>query len=265
MSRLSAFLLLAALGAASHAGQVESNDTANSSGVFGLEVTPGSIAACSAAETVVLAQPLPGGAFEACSFLEAANSVVSGPVAMTAGISVEFGDGFGILQSGSLSVAVDPSLSRLAFVADDTPSGESSYRASFRMRLDDLSLGVDQFGVLNGHSASGEKHFEALVKFDAGSAEYRLRLAAREDDGTIVETGSEEVKLPSGWNLIEIDFLAGFGSGHLLVSLNGVPFGGLTELANFNARIDTIRLGAADGLLETAAGSFDLDEFDSSR
>ena len=71
--------------------------------------------------------------------------------------------------------------------------------------------------------------------------EDRLLLAAREDDGTIVETPlGSEVMLPAGFNLIDLDWEAGAGTGHFRMSLNGVPFTTLESLDNDEARIDTV-------------------------
>ena len=142
-----------------------------------------------------------------------------------------------------------------------------TYSASFRLRLDDLTFGVsDEFPHFGGFSADGTRHFEVRLKRNQAMAENRLTLAAREDDGTLVETpGGEEVMLPAGYNLIEIDWSAGAGTGQVLVSLNGTPFGGLMNLDNALARIDRVSWGVIDGEVAATTGDLDVDDFSSSQ
>ena len=71
----------------------------------------------------------------------------------------------------------------------------------------------------------------------------------------------EEVMLPGGFNLIELDWLAGAGTGHFFVWLNGVPFGGLTSLDNDMARIDHVSWGVTDGNVAQTSGNLDIDDF----
>lgn len=252
---------------AAQAGSLDVNASAAFSGNFGLEVTPGS--ACVLPERVDLDSQIVIVDVDACSFLTAVDTVVSGggPVDFTAGISLAFGDGF-VVQSGTgFSAGLDSSLTRLAFVTDDSPAGLNSYKASFRLRLDDLNIGVgDKFPNLSGLSGDGITHFEVRLKRNVVPPENRLLLVAREDDGTIVETPfGQEVMLPAGFNLIEIDWMAGAGTGRLLVSVNGTPFGGLLGLINGQARIDRVRWGVTDGDVDATAGSLDQDDFSSTQ
>ena len=74
--------------------------------------------------------------------------------------------------------------------------------------------------------------------------------------------------LSTGWNLIEVDWKAGPGTGHLLVTLNGSTSTGLTDLDNDTRAIDSVRWGMVSSnsdLLMTTSGILYLDEFRSWR
>jgi len=262
-------LALSVWAAASSAGSLQVTNAAAAEGSFGLEVSPGS-ATCLAAERVDLDSTLLIGDVTACSFLTATATTVLTSLDFRAGVSITLGNGFQVNSGVNFGAILDSSLTRLAFVIDESPDGETTYKASFWLRLDDLNFGLDdEFANLVGLSGDGVAHFQVRLKhvlFPIPNGEDRLVLAAREDDGTIVTTaGSEEVMLPAGYNLIEIDWMAGSGSGHFRVSLNGSPFGGLEGLDNDEARIDSIRWGIADAEVDNSSGHLDQDDFSSSR
>jgi hypothetical protein len=87
-----------------------------------------------------------------------------------------------------------------------------------------------------------------------------LVLAAREDDGGYIET-AQGVVVPTGWNLVEVDWAA--GNGHLLVSINGGAQSGLDLLDNDLGRIDTVEWGLVGGTATTSSGSVQVDQFSS--
>jgi Ca2+-binding RTX toxin-like protein len=238
-------------------------------GNYGLEVTPGS-ATCLAAERVDLVTALLLGDVTACSFLTATDTTVLSSLDLRAGVSIALGNGFRVNPSVTFAAILDSSLTRLAYVVDRSPDAETSYKASFWLRLDDLNFGLDdEFVHLVGLSKDRVAHFQVSLKhmlFPIPNGEDRLVLNAREDSGTIITTaGTEEVMLPAGYNLVEIDWLAGAGTGHFRISLNGAPFGGLEGLDNDEARIDSIRWGIADAEVDNTTGHLDQDDFSSSR
>ncbi len=249
------------------AGSVTATADAAFSGSFGLEVEPGSTCFFEEREDLDGQSVLTD--VDACSFITAVDTTIDAAgVDFLAGISISFGNGFSVSSGASFTATLDSSLPRLAYVQDRTPNSESTYKASFRLRLDELDLLLSPtLTHLTGLSDDGTVHFEVRLKHVLLPApgEDRLVLSAREDNGTVLDTTGAEVMLPAGYNLIAIDWRAGDGTGRLVVSLNGVPFGGLTDLDNDEARIDTIRWGVTDGDVQLTGGFLEIDDFVSTR
>lgn len=248
---------------AARGGHLDVNASAAAEGFFGLEVTPGSL--CIGPERVDLASQIVIANVTACSFITAVNTIVTGTVQFNAGVDMAFGNGF---QTGNnFSALISPSLTRLAFVTDRTPNSEPSYKASFQLRLDDLAIDPnDKFPHFGGFSDDGTQHFAVLLKRNLLPPENRLLLQVREDNGTVSETPfGSEVMLPADFNTIELDWLAGGGTGHFRMSLNGVPFPSFESLDNDQARIDFVRWGIIDGNVDGTTGSLDQDDFDSTQ
>ncbi|MFQ5527605.1 MAG: 3-coathanger stack domain-containing protein [Thermoanaerobaculia bacterium] len=246
-------------------GTLNATNHAKFSGNFGLEAAPGS--ACGANETVELDNEPVIADVTACNFIRATNTTVTGTVDFTAGVRVSLGDGFETAAGADFSVGIDDTLTTLAFVTDGSPAGLATYKAAFRLSMDDISIPAigSSFVVhLAGFGNGGRRHFEVRLKRNVLPPEDRLVLAAREDDGTVVVMPfGQEVMLPAGFNLIEVDWRAGGGTGRFLISLNGVPFGGLVGLDNFQAQIDRVEWGITDGDVAAITGHLDMDDFSS--
>lgn len=258
-------LLLAALPSA--AGTLDVNGTAAAEGNFGLEVTPGS--SCVGPETLELDGEIVASDRTACSYLKAVDTTFAGDLDLTAGIALQFDDGTKFGDGGSVSLSIDDTLTRLAYLIDRRPNGETTYNATFQLRLDDADIpNGDQFVHFSGHSSEGTRPFEVRLKRSPLPApgENRLSLAAREDDGGVVVTDEvAEVMIPAGFHTVGIQWVAAAGSGSLSVSLDGISFGGLVGLDNGLARIDSVRWGVVDGEVEPITGSLDIDDFSSTR
>ena len=171
------------------AGTLTVTSDAAFGGGSGLEAAPGS--ACSSPETVELDSQFVIGDVTACSFIRATDTTVAGNVDFTAGIRVSLADGFQVATGADFSVRIDNTLTRLAFVTDRSPAGESTYKAAFRLRMDELNfplLGSAFVVHLAGFSNNGIRHFEVRLRHHLLMNEDRLLLAAREDDGTVVVT-----------------------------------------------------------------------------
>lgn len=146
-----------------------------------------------------------------------------------------------------------------------------SYAATFELRIDDLALNAlenNEIAHLVGRSDDGTAHFEVGLRraLLPAPGQNQLLLAAREDNGTVLETPSgEEIPLPDGYNTISIHWSAGPRVGQLLVSLNDAAFVGLMDLENGAARIDKVNWGIVGGEVSGASEHLDMDEFSSSR
>jgi len=255
--------LLATL--AAHGGTLQVKAAAKHTDVYGLEVALSGT--CASPDNVVVSAPAQiNGSFSACSTLEASGVEVSGAGAtFTAGSSVVLGEGFSVASGATFTAVLDPGLYRWASVRDDSPAGETNYRASFRLRVDDLVVADgDQLLHFAGYSNTGELQVGLSVKYNTALSENRLVLSAREDDGGLVETPfGSEVLLPAGWNHVEVDWIA--GGGFVRVFLDGVLFASLDGLDNDLSRIDSVKWGLVSGSASTTTGAVQVDDFYSSR
>lgn len=245
------------------AGFLEVNGGAADNGSFGLEVTVG--ASCASPDDQVVTGPSPiTGVFEGCNTLFASEGEVVSPGAtFQAGTSIALGENFATGPAADLAVILDSALiDGFSFVQDDTPAGETVYRARFGLNLDDTNLAdSDAFDLLVGSSANGDDHLRVVIKRNAVLMEDRLMLVAREDSGGLVDTSGFELMLPAGWNQIEIYWRADVAGGQFTVSLNNAAFVGLAGLDNDLARVDRVRLGVVDGSLGSSSGNLDIDDF----
>ncbi len=237
-------------------------------GVYGLRVDFGPD--CPLAHFLVLDAddgPLQG-LYEACRTISAEAVAVQGIGAtMRAGDLISFGEGFHVVSGTDLSVELDATLTGgPTYVEDRGPIEESVYSARFSARLDSLVLGGGEtVGVLIAYSALWEEIFRLVIQ-PAGGSGFELTLEARQDGGGMVQTPpGQEISVPAGWNLVEVEWLAGAGDGAFQVAINGGTLAGLTALDNAAWAIEAIRWGAVDGALFTATGSIELDTFSSNR
>ena len=203
------------------------------------------------------------GTFEACSSVRMVGVEVTGATQVRAGWAISLREGFG--ATAPLTATLDESLNPFAWLTDDRPYQESSYSAAFQLNLDPITMADgDRLVLLEG--SDGAVQLELYLLRDGVAMEHRLGLVARLDSGARVETtAAEEVAVPAGWHGVEVDWLAGAGTGHLLLSLDGGPAFGLTGLDNELGRIDQVRWGAVGGAVSGTTGSLWLDDFDSGR
>ena len=105
---------------------------------------------------------------------------------------------------------------------------------------------LDPASIDDSEAADGGDVFRLIVRRQAG--QNLLVLGARQDGGgEILTPAGEEVALPAGWNLVELEWRAGDGEGRLLVAVNQAPLAGLSDLANALAEIERFDWGAVGG------------------
>lgn len=245
------------------AGELRVTPSAAWVGTFGLEISMD----CDLADTVELgpAPPTVEGYYEACSI--SASQVVVGPsgAVLVGGSRISLGEGFAVPAGASLELGLDPAMG-VDFTSTTThsPNAESSYAARFYLRVDDLVLGeatrIDHF---NGYDGAGLPLFRLVLLYDSVSGRKAFELVASHDDGGVATVSP--LALASGWNEIAIDWSSGSGDGHFLVSVNGAPPFGVTGLSNPLARLDEIRWGAVDGILDGVGGALQVDDYSSWR
>jgi len=155
------------------------------------------------------------------------------------------------------------------YVQDDSPAGESHYRARFYFDPQGFDTGEAQ-----GHhrtrtfivfSQAPLRRVAAVVLKSQGGT-LSLGVRARLDDNSQADTPF--LTLAAGPHAIEIDLVRATGSatanGRLEFWLDGVSVSALTGLQNNRAVVDFVRLGALS-VKSGAAGTMYWDEFESRR
>lgn len=254
---------LAALAAAAPlaAAELEVHAAAAAVGAFGLDVTVGST--CSAPDEVTReAPPATVGDLEACRTLRVAGVEVVSAATFLAGETVVLGDGFSVADGASLTVVLDRQMPELfASVSTGAPIAERTFSARFQLRLDSLALAEgEEIEHLRALDGDGGDVFRVILRRQAG--QNLLVLGARQDGGgEILTPAGQEVALPAGWNLVELEWRAGAGDGQLLVAVNQAPAAGLTDLVNELAEVERFAWGAIDGAFDGSPGRLEVDGF----
>lgn len=230
-------------------------------GSFGLDVTLGS--SCSSPDEVTLdAPPTVAGDFEACQVLTAVGVEVAAAASFVAGDAVVLQDGFNVGGGATFSAITNALMpGEYAAIATEAPIAEQTFNARFHLRLDSLSLADgEEVDHLRALAADGTDLFRVILRRQSG--QNVLVLGARQDGGgEILTPPGQEVALPAGWNLIELDWRAGAADGRLLVSVNQAAFVGLANLDNGLAEIERFRWGAVDGSFSGSPGRLEVDGF----
>jgi hypothetical protein len=232
-------------------------------GLFGFEIPVG--ADCT--EDNVIVEPPPStisGTFTACLTLTARDvQAEAGELThLKAGNLIVLEDGFSVAAAASFIAELDPAIAEpFAYLQDGTPAAQPSYRASFYTNLDQLGLGlndeVEHFVALDGADVA-----QFIIRIISDGLGHALTMAAREDNGNLTELPlAAKIPLASGWNAIELEWIADDVAGQLLVSVNGGASSGLTALDTGMRRIETVRWGAASGIIDASSGRILQDEF----
>ena len=265
-------LLLAAGPAA--AGSLTVQAASKHAGNFGLKAAIGTCA--SMADLTVPAQDLSGTAtFEGCETLTTSGAVhvVSGSSTFRAGRTLSLANGFQVASGATFHGEIQPTISRAAFVQDESPTAEKTYWAEFYARFDSLSFSSgDVFDHFIGYKSDGVPQLRLRIKRNTMVAENRLIVDARLDNGTYVSTEglNTEVMLTAGWHKIEATWKAATSAGanngsvDLYVDNTLYPTA-LSGLDNDTAAIDFVQWGSVATVSAGITGFMDLDEFASGR
>ncbi|MEA2604234.1 MAG: hypothetical protein QOF89_5226 [Acidobacteriota bacterium] len=178
-------------------------------------------------------------------------------------------------QSCGAQVSVTAGDTTAAYVQDNSPSSEGTYRARFYVNLRTLQMQsgdeLDLFRAADGADpvppASSGNPVLRLVVRQAG-AQKQLSAFARLDSGTELEIPGA-ITLPAGWRSIEIDWArataAGANNGRLGLWVDGVAKTGLSNLDNDTLGINYARWGTVANLDPGTSGTFRMDDFTSQR
>jgi hypothetical protein len=247
------------------------NGVAANSGSFGLQITLDSSCGSSGILAVpdqTISSPT---ALSACAELTAAAVIVQtgASASFTAGSVVAISNGFTVQSGADFSAILDSSLDSDAYVSDDSPNGETRYRARGYVDLDGVTLSpTNNLLHFIGYSNLGSQVFRVGLVHNTAQGERRMFVEARSDDGSWSSTqGVSEIVVPAGYNAFEIDWqaaTAGQNDGALDIWLNDVAQVGLSGLDNDSFTVDSVRWGAI-GMSSAISGTIDVDDFVSQR
>jgi hypothetical protein len=161
-----------------------------------------------------------------------------------------------------------------AYVQDNSPTGESTYRARLYVNLRTLTMAngdeFDLFRASDGSdpvppATSGNPVIRLAIR--QTGAQKQLVVTARLDAGT--EQSAAVVNLATGGRSIEIDWArataAGANNGRLGFWVDGAVKTGLTGLDNDTLSVNYVRWGAVANLDTGTSGTFRMDDFSSQR
>ena len=177
-----------------------------------------------------------------------------------------------------------------AYVQDNSPASEGTYRVRFYANFDgkssvappaaaptvDLTMAggnaFDFFVAYDGADpAAGQPGGAAIIRAELqqSGADRVITFYARLNSGTASFSHTLTGKALRGWRAIEINWAkattAGGTDGVLQAWVDGTSVGNLTNLANGNQIVNMVRWGAVDGLDAGTSGTFKLDDFVSQR
>jgi hypothetical protein len=146
------------------------------------------------------------------------------------------------------------------FVRNDSPSGETRYRARFYFNPNSISMATgDTITLFQGLDASGTVVFS--IQFNRSSAGYQLR-ARSYDSGLAAFVSTPYFTISNAVQTVEIDW---GNDGHFTFWIDGTQQANLTGINNSVYRIETVRLGAPTMTISGTSGTFYIDTFESRR
>lgn len=177
-------------------------------------------------------------------------------------------------QSCGAQVSVSAGDTTAAYVQDNSPSGESTYRARLYVNLRTLTMAngdeFDLFRASDGAdpvppATAGNPVIRLAIR--QTGAQKQLVVTARLDAGT--EQSAAVVNLANGWRSIEIDWARATApaanNGRLGFWVDGAVKTGLTGLDNDTLSVNYVRWGAVANLDTGTSGTFRMDDFASQR
>ncbi len=197
----------------------------------------------------------------AAAFALGASAASAATIAVNAAAAMN-GTNFG------LEVNVDATAP--AYVRDNTPNAETTYRGSFWLDPDSWSTG----GVRASHvifSGNGQGGVAVLRVYllQQPNGKRRVRIYCKENSGVFAKSSNITLGAIGAEPPRKIDFemITGAGTGSCSLTRSGGanPSVNLTNLTNDNWDIRSARLGAIVSVDSVSTGRYFLDEFESFR
>jgi FtsP/CotA-like multicopper oxidase with cupredoxin domain len=158
----------------------------------------------------------------------------------------------------------------VAFVTDQTPFQDATYRARFYFTPNGAGLGNRLVTIFSGYTGNsgGTQVFLVQTRFNSGN--YQVRLGIARSNGSSPVFMANWVNVVNGQNWIELSWRSSNdGAAKATMTVNGVSASttGIPNTANTNAyRIESVRLGpSAYANSGSVQGSLRFDSFVSTR
>jgi hypothetical protein len=146
-------------------------------------------------------------------------------------------------------------------VTDDSPDGETHYRARFYFDPNGITMAERDTHILfSGYQ--GTATTVLVVEFRINNGSYQLRSYTWDDAGSPHITSW--ITINDASHFIELDWQAA-ANGSLSFWIDGIKSGELTGIDNDMRVIDRVRLGAVGGLDAGTGGTYYFDAFKSVR
>jgi hypothetical protein len=229
---------------------------------YALQVTATSTCAAGTYDVYLSSQTIyDSRSYESCASITAGDNFVianGGSATFAAADVIVLRSGFAVDPGGLFTAAIDPSLSHLSYVRDDSPDSEPTYNVEFFVDADNLTMGADdEIQHFAAYDQDGTRLFRLWIV--AGPA---VILEVR--DATEMSYQTTGVALSPGWNKIAITWEASSSATASLSVNDGAPEE-LMGLDTETHRIDSVRWGVLGGTLDSTSGTIVLDDFTSWR
>ena len=149
------------------------------------------------------------------------------------------------------------------YVQDDTPAGETRYRARFYIDPNGLTMGDgDNFVCFRGYKAAGDvRNLIVLLRYTI-AAGYKIQLKERTDANNYSAAGTQYV-ITDEPHCVEFDWEASSGAndGWFSLWIDGVFKETVAGIDNDTHIMDYIRLGAPGDLDAGTENTFFIDDF----
>jgi hypothetical protein len=150
------------------------------------------------------------------------------------------------------------------YVADDSPTAESRYRARFYFDPNSISMGnSNAHYIFYGYSSATTVVLRVELRYFKGTYQIRTGLP----DDTVGWTNSAFFTISDDQHYIELDWQAAItpssNDGSLTFWIDGLQVAILLAVDNDTHRIDHIRIGAVDGIDKGTRGTYYFDAFES--
>jgi RHS repeat-associated protein len=175
---------------------------------------------------------------------------------------------------GGYGMQAYPLFRELSLAYDNSPLDETQYRLRVYFDPNDVVVGNSGFHLhtilklyTSDYEMIGSGSTVALIELQKSGSAYQARIGVRNDTG---ELGySTWYDLANAPNALELAWQAasapGANDGSLELWINGSPAATLSNVDNDSVRVESVALGAVEGVDRGAAGSYCFDAFVSSR